>query len=207
MRISVLRASNASPKPSADRVGCRDPPFAGTPVRRTPDPRKGRDRARGPVRLVRPVRRPCVKLETRHEVRSDLDMAKGEHRVAPNRFVGDTLDVRRHDRDVVPPAGAQGSRVPRRRATRSERRGPRRSASIVGTREVSARRRYRQQSTRRVSLFHPVIHLGSSHTRQRPRAILRAYVPGSRTSSSSVAQGPQRSRATEIDSPFDPTRA
>src|SRR5215510_6773712 len=42
-------------------------------------------------------------VEVGHEVRS-LGCPGGEPRVAPNGTSGDTLGVRRHDRDVVPPA-------------------------------------------------------------------------------------------------------
>src|SRR5262245_4363683 len=42
-------------------------------------------------------------VEVGHEVRS-LRCPGGEPRVAPNGTSGDTLGVRRHDRDVVPPA-------------------------------------------------------------------------------------------------------
>ena len=105
------------------------------------------------------------KLRTRHEVRSSGVHQTGlggysrepllsDCRVAPNWFVGDTLGVRRHDRDVVPPASTSGSSGP----SPNEQPGPDVESRAVApasleSREVSAPRRYRQQSTRRVDFL------------------------------------------------------
>ena len=81
-------------------------------------PRRGcRNRGGGGhARVTRDPARSSQRRPVGKRIRGCLMRDRGsvERRVAPNRTSGDTLGVRRHDRDVVPPASTSGILFPRR---------------------------------------------------------------------------------------------